>query len=174
MVDHKLYAELNELPDEDREFTEYLLKAANIYKALRPQDHEVIKRSKEKGITFHQARIELRDENKILQKKMTESFIEHIASQASKSVRERFGVKGAGRPKGSKNQKVKYSKAELAFKVSEFINSYFELEGKEPTQEEAALALGLRYGKKLYRLLKGYGETRDWRAIVEDVLAQAK
>lgn len=174
MIDHELYDELNELPEEDREFTECLLKAANVYQALRPKDHEVIKRASEKGITFHDARIELRDEARTLQRKMGESFLKHITPELSKNAREKFGIKSAGRPKGSKKLEVKYSKQVLAFKMSEFINSYFEQEGKEPTQDEAAKALGLGYAKKLYRLLRDYGETRKWTVIVDEVLAKSE
>jgi hypothetical protein len=170
MLDHELDDELNNLPEDERELAEYLLKSFDEYKSSRPKDYEVIRRARKKDISFYEANKELRSEAKTSQKESIGDFRKRMKPHLSKNVRAKLGFKDAGRPSGSKSKNVKYSKAELNTKLENFITSYFNEQGEEPTQQEASKALKLGYAKALQWLRQSYGDKRDWRILVREVL----
>lgn len=91
------------------------------------------------------------------------------------SIFEEKGRRRRGRPKDSKsNTPVRYSKAELYEKLDCFISSYFESEGREPTQAQAAKALGLGYEEKLKKMRRGYDDKRHWKTLMREVLSTRK
>jgi hypothetical protein len=85
----------------------------------------------------------------------------------------RVGI-GRGRQKGSKSTTAKFTKSNLLAQIALHAKSFYEHTGKAPTQEEIAIAMGFGYGKRLYRELKRYGETRNWHDLVNDLLASGK
>jgi hypothetical protein len=165
------------LPEDLDEETIALLKLARIYNAAKrmfASEFDVKKLSAEKGIPFHQARRELLNKSKRERAALVNESLKLLAPSLSKEAKQQLGIRGAGRPLGSKGSSTKYSKSELYSKLAAFIKAYYEQEDREPTQDIAAKALGLNYAKKLQRLLHNYGEARDWRELIEVLLAEAK
>ncbi|MDT5158592.1 MAG: hypothetical protein QOH51_2949 [Acidobacteriota bacterium] len=165
------------LPEDLDEETIALLKLARMHNAAKRMfvsEFDVKKRSAEKGIPFVQARRELLGESKRERGALVNKSLKLLAPLLSKEARQQLGIKGVGRPVGSKSLNIKYSHSELYLKLAAFIKAYYAQEDKEPTQDKAAKALGLKYAKKLQRLLGSFGETRDWRELVETLLAEGK
>ncbi len=165
MADDELEAELKELSKEDREETIYLLRLNRMHKVTKPFRVEIEDRAKEKNITFIEARRELINEAEQLQGKLISKTGKLLKPKLSKNVRQKLGIKNAGRPQGSKRKHIKYSKAKLYKKLEEYIR-----EVEDPTQENAAKALGLGSAKTLKRYRETYGDKRDWRVLVKEIL----
>lgn len=163
------------LPEQFDEETLTILSLAKLRNEIKnyfASEHDIEKRSSDKGISFYQAKKELINESRCEREKIMNAAMKLRSSKLSKEDKKKLGIKTAGRPKGSKSLNTKYSKSELDSKLSAFIRAYYEREGNKPTQEITARALGLKYAKKLQRLLDHFDEKRDWPSLVEEMLGE--
>src|ERR1700760_10581 len=115
--DESPFADYSEdFPAELDEETSTLLKLAQAHilgKHLFASDEDVLKRSKEKGIPYYQAKKELINEHKSEREKIVKEAQKLLTPNLSKATKQKLGIKGAGRPKGSRSKKTKISKADL-------------------------------------------------------------
>ncbi len=125
------------------------------------------------NLSFLAAGINLNIAQKNLYRTLYQLISKDIASKQVLRRNLQLKIK-SGRLKGSKNREIKYSKNELYTKLKTLITSYYEREGKAPSQEAIAKELNLGYAKRLQRLLDEYKETRHWRELVADILAMRK
>ena len=99
MRNDELDSELEHLSEDEREETEYFLKLARARKITNPSKLDIEKRSKEKNITFVDARRELINEARKAQGEIISATSKVLKKKLSKYVRKNLGIKGAGRPK---------------------------------------------------------------------------
>jgi hypothetical protein len=96
---------------------------------------------------------------------MAAAALKLMKPKLSKGVRKKLGVKGAGRPEGSKSKKAKIGKEDLYKKLSYSARISSE-SGIDLTQEKAAQVLNLGGARQLRLLLRQYGDKRKWRDLI--------
>lgn len=162
----------NKSDDDHQEITDELLRAAAIYtaskKAFKPTIDDIHKLAKEKGILFDDAREELQKEAKSNQEQMVMFARKLRNPRTTKNIREQLGVKGSGRPKGSKNKNTNISRDEFYKKLSQLVISKNQM-GEDLTQKEAAETLGFGGERQLRNRLREYGDERKWKDIVSSL-----
>lgn len=102
-----------------------------------------------------------------------EERLKTVKSILKRRDRVKLNLPKLGRRPGSKKQNTKYSERELYSRLKKHLQ-YWDFNGDKITQGKAAKALGLGYAKALQRLLVSFGEKRNWRELVEALLAEAK
>lgn len=172
MRNDELESVLKQLSEEEREEADYLLRLARARKIIKPLKIDIEKRSKEKNITFVEARRELISEAAKLQSEIISTTRTALKRKLSKGVRENLGIKGSGRPKGSPNKSIQESRDKFYNKLKEVIKNNY-LSENETTMEDAAKALGLGRARQLRRKLREiYKDSRKWKELVQDLLAE--
>ncbi len=87
-----------------------------------------------------------------------------------KPFKRRSGVVRRGARKGSKQVVMPMSKLQFYKELQSFVSSYEHTQGKRPTAPEAARALGFGSEKTMRRRRQGWGDTRKWLELINDIL----
>lgn len=168
-------SDLTEHDEDEAQLRQTIHKVGTAYadssKTFGPTQEDVAMRAEEKDIPIGQARAELWKECRPDRESLTAEALKLMRPKLSKPVRQKLGIPAAGRPAGSKSQPPEWSKDELYRRLKGMIRSCNQ-KGVDLTQKRAAELLDYPNAKKLYRLLKSFGEERDWRTLVTDILIE--